>query len=105
VQLRSLESIGSKVRDSSTALSEADPVALRPVVAEQAPKLLDFSTNITNLQGEVSSVISESAKVSIEANAQLVKTASTEVEEIQKTDESLPVEESPTAKDPIFPEL
>jgi hypothetical protein len=105
VQLRSLESIGSKVRDSSTALSEADPLALRPVVAEEAPKLLDFSTSITSLQGEVSSVISESAKASIEANTELVKTASTEAENIQETDESLPAEENPTADEPIFPEL
>lgn len=104
-QLRSLESIGTHVRDSSAALTEADPAALSPVIAEQAPKLRTFNTDIAGLQGEVSSVISENTKVSIEANIELVKTASTEVEEIQKTDESLPTEENPTADDPIIPEL
>jgi hypothetical protein len=104
-QLQTLEKVGGEVQKSATALEQADPANLGPVVEAQTPALQSVSTQFSTLETQVSSSVSESAKASIAENTELVNDAHTQSEEIQDNDEGLPDEDAPAADDPIMPEL
>jgi hypothetical protein len=103
-QLQALESVGSQVQDSMSALTEASPKNLGPVVAEQGPNLQDISGQFADLQSQVGSVVSESAKAAIAQNSELVEKASTESSDIQANEEGIGEDVAPEAE-PIIPEL
>ena len=104
-QLQTLEKVGGEVQKSATALEQADPANLGPVVEAQTPALQSVSTQFSTLETQVSSSVSESTKASIAENTELVNDAHTQSEEIQDNDEGLPDEDAPAADDPIMPEL